>query len=118
MSKQQSKLRFKHVKDTRSQRLKKSSEIVAVSKTEDSLEESSPSIADEEELKQRLNELESLKLFDHNVEYGPATGISRLERWERAAKFGLRPPLKIKNILTKHANEAEFTESVWDCYNL
>jgi len=31
--------------------------------------------------------------------YGPCIGITRIERWERAHKFGLNPPMDIKDLL-------------------
>lgn len=34
----------------------------------------------------------TLREFDLSSKYGPCMGISRLERWERAAKLGLEPP--------------------------
>ena len=39
----------------------------------------------------------------------PVTGISRLERWERAKKLGLNPPEEIKVILERHT-DPEYTE--------
>lgn len=34
----------------------------------------------------------ALRQFDLTSKFGPCVGISRLERWERAAKLGLDPP--------------------------
>ncbi|NXO96999.1 DPOD4 polymerase, partial [Certhia brachydactyla] len=36
--------------------------------------------------------LEMLRRFDLSWEYGPCTGITRLQRWERAQELGLSPP--------------------------
>uniref|UniRef100_A0A8C4V7L1 DPOD4 polymerase n=1 Tax=Falco tinnunculus TaxID=100819 RepID=A0A8C4V7L1_FALTI len=36
--------------------------------------------------------LEMLRRFDLAWEYGPCTGITRLQRWERAQALGLSPP--------------------------
>ena len=33
--------------------------------------------------------------FDLNIKYGPAYGVSRSDRYERAVKFGLNPPEEI-----------------------
>lgn len=43
---------------------------------------------------------EILRVFDLSYEYGPCIGVTRLERWERAAKMGLNPPPEIHDILT------------------
>ncbi|KAK0501666.1 DNA polymerase delta, subunit 4-domain-containing protein [Armillaria luteobubalina] len=43
---------------------------------------------------------EILRIFDLSYEYGPCIGVTRLERWERAAKMGLNPPSEIYDILT------------------
>ncbi|KAG1812882.1 DNA polymerase delta, subunit 4-domain-containing protein [Suillus subaureus] len=40
-----------------------------------------------------------LRLFDMSYEYGPCVGMSRLERWERAASLGLNPPDEVQHIL-------------------
>lgn len=37
--------------------------------------------------------------------YGPSVGISRLQRWERAKKWGLNPPEQIRDILTTQQGE-------------
>lgn len=36
-----------------------------------------------------------LRVFDLTAKYGPCAGISRLERWERANKWGLSPPEEV-----------------------
>ncbi|KAI0042734.1 hypothetical protein FA95DRAFT_1564020 [Auriscalpium vulgare] len=41
-----------------------------------------------------------LRVFDLSYEYGPCIGVTRLERWERAAALGLNPPQEIYDILT------------------
>jgi hypothetical protein len=33
-----------------------------------------------------------LRTFDMTSKYGPSVGITRLQRWERAKKWGLSPP--------------------------
>lgn len=40
-----------------------------------------------------------LRKFDLQLAYGPMTGISRAQRWERAAAFGLNPPAYLWEIL-------------------
>ncbi|WWC87497.1 uncharacterized protein L201_002387 [Kwoniella dendrophila CBS 6074] len=41
-----------------------------------------------------------LRVFDLTSSYGPCVGITRLQRWERAKKWGLNPPEEIRDILT------------------
>lgn len=41
-----------------------------------------------------------LRVFDMTSAYGPCVGMTRLQRWERAKKWGLNPPEEIRNILT------------------
>ncbi|KAG0700773.1 DNA polymerase delta, subunit 4-domain-containing protein [Suillus ampliporus] len=40
-----------------------------------------------------------LRVFDMSYEYGPCVGMTRLERWERAASFDLHPPEEVRDIL-------------------
>ncbi|XP_027338264.1 DNA polymerase delta subunit 4-like [Abrus precatorius] len=48
-----------------------------------------------------------LREFDMNVAYGPCIGLTRLERWERAHKFGLNPPQHIKILLESDKAQLE-----------
>jgi len=41
----------------------------------------------------------TLRGFDMNTAYGPCLGMTRLERYERAQKWGLKPPPKIGKFL-------------------
>ncbi|GJJ73498.1 DNA polymerase delta subunit 4 [Entomortierella parvispora] len=50
-----------------------------------------------------LNEL-LLRQFDLTSKYGPCLGLTRLERWERAALLDLNPPNEIKDLLGKTKN--------------
>lgn len=40
-----------------------------------------------------------LRVFDFDPQYGPALGLTRLERWERARNLGDDPPHEIREIL-------------------
>ncbi|KAG2428011.1 hypothetical protein HXX76_011997 [Chlamydomonas incerta] len=42
---------------------------------------------------------QKLRKFDLTTKFGPCAGISRLERWERASKFGLGPPEEVRAII-------------------
>lgn len=48
-----------------------------------------------------------LRTFDMTSKYGPSVGITRLQRWERAKKWGLSPPDEIRDILTTQQGEDE-----------
>lgn len=55
-----------------------------------------------------------LRKFDLNPRYGPFVGIDRLERWERADRFGLDPPADIrKHLLAGHAVPQRQGGSLW-----
>lgn len=44
--------------------------------------------------------------FDLSAKYGPCIGMTRLERWERAERFGLNPPQEVRALLTRDGPEA------------
>ncbi|KAG4302185.1 hypothetical protein PCK1_001457 [Pneumocystis canis] len=50
-----------------------------------------------------------LKKFDLTYQYGPFKGISRLDRWYRAEKLGLCPPIEIKTILLSNKELGNIT---------
>ncbi|KAM6115414.1 DNA polymerase delta subunit 4 [Pterocles gutturalis] len=62
--------------------------------------------------------LEMLRRFDLAWEYGPCTGITRLQRWERAQALGLSPPSSIRDALLEHQDNPEVTYSLWHEYEL
>ncbi len=37
----------------------------------------------------------SVRALTRTYEYGPCVGVTRLERWERAAALGLNPPPEV-----------------------
>ncbi|NWX61750.1 DPOD4 polymerase, partial [Promerops cafer] len=53
--------------------------------------------------------LEMLRRFDLSWEYGPCTGITRLQRWERAQELGLSPPGPIREALLEHRDNPDVT---------
>ncbi|XP_030041592.1 DNA polymerase delta subunit 4 [Microcaecilia unicolor] len=61
-------------------------------------------------------ELEVLRQFDLNWHFGPCTGITRLQRWERAMELGLEPPTSIRELLLRHKDDPRFLNSVWHEY--
>eukprot|EP00171_Calliarthron_tuberculosum_P002795 IDg2795t1 len=40
-----------------------------------------------------------LRLFDLDPRYGPFVGLTRIERWNRAERFGLAPPPEVRQLL-------------------
>ena len=51
-----------------------------------------------------------LREFDLNSEYGPCAGMTRLERWDRAQKWGLSPPQNVRDALLAGAKG----EGIWE----
>ncbi|XP_076199833.1 DNA polymerase delta subunit 4 [Aptenodytes patagonicus] len=62
--------------------------------------------------------LEMLRHFDLAWEYGPCTGITRLQRWERAQALGLSPPGPVRDALLEHQDNPDVTYSLWHEYAL
>ncbi|KAI5617481.1 DNA polymerase delta subunit 4 [Silurus asotus] len=78
----------------------------------------SPPAAEPPQLSEREVDLQQLRKFDLTWQFGPCTGITRLQRWERAALHGLNPPQKIKDILLRESTDPEYTHSLWRDYPL
>uniref|UniRef100_A0A4X1T5K2 DNA polymerase delta 4, accessory subunit n=3 Tax=Sus scrofa TaxID=9823 RepID=A0A4X1T5K2_PIG len=53
-------------------------------------------------------ELELLRQFDLAWQYGPCTGITRLQRWHRAEQMGLAPPPEVRQVLQTHPGDPRF----------
>ncbi|GFO10551.1 DNA polymerase delta subunit 4-like [Plakobranchus ocellatus] len=62
-------------------------------------------------------DLDILKQFDLTLEYGPCIGISRLDRWERAEKHGLKPLPEVRDLLIRHAADPLYTECLWNDFS-
>jgi len=97
--------------------------VMKKSRKEDKIEKSSPSPppqpeADANTMSNREKELEKLRQFDLDWRYGPCTGISRMERWDRAQLHGLNPPEEIRTLLLCTRVDAEYTQSLWNNYAL
>ncbi|XP_078681193.1 DNA polymerase delta subunit 4-like [Branchiostoma floridae x Branchiostoma belcheri] len=65
---------------------------------------------------QRQTDITRLKQFDLNPDFGPCIGITRLERWERAEKFGQTPPVDIRDLIVQHTGDEEYTHCLWNDY--
>ncbi|KAJ7344146.1 hypothetical protein JRQ81_000096 [Phrynocephalus forsythii] len=66
----------------------------------------------------QTDQVELLKQFDLSWQYGPCTGITRLQRWERAELLGLSPPIPVRELLLKYNMDPAFTYSLWHEYAL
>ncbi|KAM4750487.1 DNA polymerase delta subunit 4 [Anableps anableps] len=64
----------------------------------------------------REEEMQKLKQFDLDWRLGPCTGISRLQRWERAKLHGLNPPEEIRELLLQTHDDPEYSLSLWREY--
>ncbi|CAI7801226.1 unnamed protein product [Closterium sp. NIES-53] len=53
----------------------------------------------------------ALQLFDMDMAFGPCTGLSRLERWQRANRLGLNPPPHVRALLESASCRED---SVWE----
>ncbi|XP_054827887.1 DNA polymerase delta subunit 4 [Eublepharis macularius] len=64
------------------------------------------------------DQVEMLKQFDLSWEFGPCTGITRLQRWERAELLGLNPPVAVRELLLKFKGNPSIMHSLWHEYSL
>ncbi|XP_061628007.1 DNA polymerase delta subunit 4 isoform X2 [Phyllopteryx taeniolatus] len=55
----------------------------------------------------RHEDQQKLRQFDLDWRYGPSTGISRLQRWDRAKIHGLNPPEDIRDLLLLKQTDQE-----------
>ena len=55
----------------------------------------------------------ALRQFDLDTKFGPVSGLSRLERWERAAKLGLKPPESVRALIAKHGESSELNRHLF-----
>ena len=56
----------------------------------------------------------TLRGFDLTSAYGPCLGLTRLERWDRAVKYGLDPPKAVLEALQRRGSaKARWRECVW-----
>ncbi|XP_053548338.1 DNA polymerase delta subunit 4 isoform X2 [Bombina bombina] len=62
--------------------------------------------------------LDTLIQFDLDWHFGPCTGITRLERWQRAQSLGLSPPQIVSDLLLKYSVEPVYQYSLWHDYSL
>ena len=58
-------------------------------------------------------EEEALKRFDLEAKYGPCIGLSRKQRWNRANRYGLAPPAKVRELLELLDANDERQHALW-----
>ncbi|XP_057700480.1 DNA polymerase delta subunit 4 [Corythoichthys intestinalis] len=66
----------------------------------------------------RHEEEQKLRQFDLDWRFGPSTGISRLQRWDRAKLHGLNPPEDIRDLLLLKQTDKDYNLSLWSEYPL
>jgi DNA polymerase delta subunit 4 len=54
-----------------------------------------------------------LRDFDMSTKYGPVSGLSRLERYNRAKNLGLEPPELVQLAIKKYGESSEFNKHVF-----
>lgn len=59
-----------------------------------------------------------INCFDAQVNLCVFSGIRRLDRWERAAKYELQPDPRVREILMNYSNSSIAQESLWQNYAL
>lgn len=45
--------------------------------------------------------------------FGPCTGVTRLQRWERAAKLGLDPPAEVPELVRRYGEGSDFNRNLF-----
>ena len=69
---------------------------------------------DEDEDASAARDEATLRGFDLTSAYGPCLGLTRLERWDRAVKYGLDPPKAVLEALQRRGSaKARWRECVW-----
>ncbi|GBF91498.1 hypothetical protein Rsub_04238 [Raphidocelis subcapitata] len=56
---------------------------------------------------------DTLRAFDLSSKFGPCTGMTRLERWERASRLGLQPPEEVRRILVAAGADSPANLNIW-----
>ena len=51
--------------------------------------------------------------FDMETKFGPVSGLTRLERFERAEKLQLSPPSWVKKVIVAHGVDSDLNQHVF-----
>ena len=71
-------------------------------------------LSDEESAAKEDADARVLKTFDLTSKYGPCCGMTRLERYDRAAGLGLDPPKKVLEVIQRRGvDDPRWRECVW-----
>jgi len=54
-----------------------------------------------------------LRLWDMSSHFGPAIGLSRGKRWERANRLGLKPPIEVLAVLRREEAKGQGKERAY-----
>lgn len=54
-----------------------------------------------------------LRAFDLTSKFGPCSGMTRLERWQRAEALGLAPPPEVKALLDAAGVASPANKNIW-----
>lgn len=54
-----------------------------------------------------------LRQFDLDSRFGPSSGITRLQRWERAFRLGLAPPPEVPELVQRYGEASEFNKDLF-----
>lgn len=55
---------------------------------------------------------QTLLEFDFNPSYGPFSGLTRMQRWQRAADAALDPPPQVKELLLHYGLDSPYNQPV------
>ena len=55
----------------------------------------------------------ALRQFDLDTKYGLVSGISRLQRWQRAVALGLDPSPEIRDIIVKYGENSDMNKHLF-----
>ena len=56
---------------------------------------------------------QALRQFDLNSKYGPVSGMTRLQRWERAVKLGLGPPTAVQETIMRYGEDSSLNRHLF-----
>ena len=107
-------------------------DLISLPEVSDDNDEAAPATLEKPEAKQRTDTLatprrmaftdeerdgdqgrDALRDFDMDEKYGPCVGLSRLQRWRRAERWDLAPPVRVLRILETLDNADARHECLW-----
>ncbi|XP_055328625.1 uncharacterized protein LOC129581523 [Paramacrobiotus metropolitanus] len=61
----------------------------------------------------KRHDMDLLRQFDLDYNFGPCAGISRMQRWNRAQRHEKNPPTTVKRLVETHLDDPDYTEGIW-----